>query len=228
MVDAVLKLSGIVKSYGSGETALAVLDGAELAIAPGEVVALVGASGSGKTTLLQITGGLDLPDVGEVSWLGQRIDTLDDATRTRLRSQQLGFVFQFHHLLPEFTALENVMLPQLLAGTGQVDAKLRAESLLERLHVADRGHHLPSQLSGGQQQRVAIARALANRPAMLLADEPTGNLDPHTSDDVFALLLELAREEGLAALIATHNHALAQRLHRVVAMRDGRVVQFTS
>lgn len=224
MVDAVLKLSAIEKSYGAGETVLPVLQGAALAIAPGEVVALVGASGSGKTTLLQITGGLDVPDAGEVRWFGQRIDSLEDAARTRLRAQKLGFVFQFHHLLPEFTALENVMLPQLLAGVGQVDAKSRAESLLERLGVAARGHHLPSQLSGGQQQRVAIARALTNRPGILLADEPTGNLDPHTADDVFALLLELAREEGLSALIATHNHALAQQLHRVLVVRDGKVV----
>ena len=228
MADAAMKLTAIAKSYGQGDTAVRVLKNTGLQVNAGEVVALVGASGSGKTTLLQIAGGLDLPEAGEVHWGGTRIDTLDDAARTRLRGQTLGFVFQFHHLLPEFTALENIILPQLLAGVSMADATTRAESLLERLSVADRGHHLPSQLSGGQQQRVAIARALANRPKMLLADEPTGNLDPQTAEDVFSLLLELAREEGLAALIATHNHELARRLHRAVAMQDGGVVPLAS
>ena len=224
MVDAVLKLEAIKKSYGEGANRLEVLTGAALKVQAGEMVALVGASGSGKTTLLQIAGGLDLPDAGTVHWQNQRIDSLSDTDRTLLRGSTLGFVFQFHHLLPEFTALENVMLPQLLAGQNPEEARARANDLLARLDVQVRAHHLPSQLSGGQQQRVAIARALANRPSVLLADEPTGNLDPNTADDVFALLLELAREEGLAALIATHNHGLARRLHRAVTMEEGCVV----
>ncbi len=224
MADPVLRLENIRKSYLQGENRLEVLRGVSLSIAPGELVALVGVSGSGKTTMLQLAGGLDVPGEGAVLWSGTRIDQLNDAARSAQRNRFLGVVYQFHHLLPEFTALENVMLPQMIGGQGEDAARKRGMELLDRLGVADRAQHLPSQLSGGQQQRAAIARALANRPKLLLADEPTGNLDPTTAQEVFALLLELAKEEGLAALVATHNLDLAARLHRRVDMKDGLVV----
>ncbi len=223
MVEAVLRLEGLKKSYLQGENRLQVLHGVSLSLAPGELVALVGASGSGKTTLLQLAGGLDVPDEGAVLWGGHRIDALGDTARSARRNVFLGVVYQFHHLLPEFTALENVMLPQRIGGADEKTAQRRAMELLERLNVADRAHHLPTQLSGGQQQRVAIARALANRPRLVLADEPTGNLDPTTAEEVFGLLLALAREEGLSALIATHNHDLAARLHRRLDVVQGLV-----
>lgn len=221
MAGDVLRLETIRKSYHQGENRLDVLRGVNLTIAPGELVALVGVSGSGKTTLLQLAGGLDVPNEGAVLWNGERIDRLSDAARSAKRNGFLGVVYQFHHLLPEFTALENVMLPQMIGGQGEAVAETRALALLDRLGVVDRAAHLPSQLSGGQQQRVAIARALANKPSLLLADEPTGNLDPATAQEVFALLLELAKEEGLAALVATHNLELAARLHRRVDVKDG-------
>jgi lipoprotein-releasing system ATP-binding protein len=202
---------------------LTVLDGADLTIRAGEIVALVGPSGSGKSTLLQIAGLLERPDEGEVFLAGEPASGLGDKGRTLMRRRFLGFVYQYHHLLPEFSAEENVIVPQMVAGTGRRAARDRARALLDRMGLAKRGHHRPGQLSGGEQQRVAIARALANAPRVLLADEPTGNLDPNTADSVFAEFMRLVREEGLAALIATHNPDLARRMDRVVALRDGKV-----
>ncbi|SDD78739.1 ABC transporter ATP-binding protein [Rhodospira trueperi] len=202
---------------------LTVLDGADLEIAAGEIVALVGPSGSGKSTLLQIAGLLERPDSGEVLLAGEPASGLGDKGRTLMRRRFLGFVYQYHHLLPEFSAEENVIVPQMVAGTGRRAARDRARALLDRMGLAKRGHHRPGQLSGGEQQRVAIARALANGPRVLLADEPTGNLDPNTADGVFAEFMRLVREEGLAALIATHNPDLARRMDRVVRLREGKV-----
>ena len=223
MSNAVLNLSNITRDYASGGGVLHVLNGANLSIAAGELVALVGPSGSGKSTLLHIAGLLDTPQTGSISIAGSDASTASDATRTRLRNQHIGFIYQFHHLLPELTAAENVTMPQRIAGVKTAEASARAHDLLKRLGLAERAHHYPSQLSGGEQQRVAIARALANKPALILADEPTGNLDPATSDSVTELLLEMAREENVAALIATHNMTLAKRLHRAVTLRDGLV-----
>lgn len=217
----VLSLQGVSRHYTTSAGELQVLKGASLSIAPGELVALVGPSGSGKSTLLQIAGLLDTPQVGSISIAGVDASQATDATRTYLRSQYIGFIYQFHNLLPELTAEENVAMAQRIAGAGVVNATARARTLLERLGLKGRMHHLPSQLSGGEQQRVAIARALANNPALLLADEPTGNLDPDTSATVVNLLLEIAREERVAALVATHNMAIAKRLHRAVTIRHG-------
>ena len=221
MSNAVLNLSNITRDYASGDGILHVLNGANLSIAAGELVALVGPSGSGKSTLLHIAGLLDTPQAGTITIAGSDASTASDATRTRLRNQHIGFIYQFHHLLPELTAEENVAMPMRIAGAKTAEASARAQALLKRLGLAERAHHYPSQLSGGEQQRVAIARALANKPALILADEPTGNLDPTTSDSVTELLLEMAREENVAALIATHNMALAKRLHRAVTLREG-------
>lgn len=221
MSNTVLNLSNITRDYASGGGTLHVLSGANLSIDAGELVALVGPSGSGKSTLLHIAGLLDTPQAGAISIAGSDASTASDATRTRLRNQHIGFIYQFHHLLPELTAEENVTMPMRIAGAKTVEASARAQALLKRLGLAERAHHYPSQLSGGEQQRVAIARALANKPALILADEPTGNLDPATSNSVTELLLEMAREENVAALIATHNMALAKRLHRAVTLRDG-------
>lgn len=219
----VLRLSHISRSYTSAGAPLDVLKDATLELAKGELTALVGPSGSGKTTLLQIAGLLDTPQTGEV-WIAETDATrASDAVRTRLRNQHIGFVYQFHNLLPELSALENVALAQRLAGTGKAKANDRATQLLTRLGLAERLHHLPSQLSGGEQQRVAVARAFANNPALILADEPTGNLDPTTSETVLQLFLEVAKEEGIAALIATHNITLAKRLHRAVTIRTGNI-----
>ena len=220
-----LKLLGIVRTFaeGRGDT-LTVLKGANLTVSPGEIVALVGPSGAGKSTLLHIAGLLESPDAGEV-WLGgQNCSGLEDDKRTRLRRDALGFVYQYHHLLPEFSALENVVLPQMIAGKSNESAKVRAKDLLDRLGLGARLDHRPGQLSGGEQQRVAIARALANSPAVLLADEPTGNLDPTTADRVFQELLALVKGEGVAALIATHNPELALRMDRLVRLEDGVLV----
>lgn len=223
MSEAVLELVGVTRAFGEGRGRLEVLRGADLTVAAGEIVALVGPSGSGKSTLLQIAGLLERPDSGAVRLSGRDCGALGDTERTRLRRDGLGFVYQSHHLLPEFTALENVVVPQMIAGVSRADAAERGMEILARLGLAERASHRPGELSGGEQQRVAIARALANRPGLLLADEPTGNLDPDTADTVFAELLSLVRERGLAALIATHNPELAARMDRRVTVRGGRV-----
>ena len=224
MNNPILRLNNIHKAYAQGASVLPVLNAVSLEVNAGELVALIGPSGSGKSTLLQIAGLLDSPDSGEILIQGAAMQNAADAKRTAVRNQQIGFIYQFHHLLPELTAAENVSLPLLIAGVGKAEANERAHALLSRLKLAERSAHIPAQLSGGEQQRVAIARALANRPALILADEPTGNLDPATSDSVCDLLLEVAAQENVAALIATHNMALAKRLHRVMAMQAGRVV----
>lgn len=222
MSDPVLRLSGIQKTYLKGTPGeVAVLRGAELAIAPGEAVALVAPSGAGKSTLLHIAGLLDTPDAGRVEIAGRDMTGQSDRARTATRRQDVGFVYQFHHLLPEFTAAENVILPQLANGASRTAARTRAGALLAKVGVAERADHRPAALSGGEQQRVAFCRALANAPRLLLADEPTGNLDPATSERVFEALMALVRDTGLAALIATHNLDLAARLDRVVRLRDG-------
>ncbi len=220
---AALSLRGVERRFDQGGRRLEVLRGAALSVSPGELVSLVGPSGSGKSTLLHVAGLLERPDGGEVEIAGRPCGALSDRARTALRRDSLGFVYQFHHLLPEFSALENVVLPQMIARRARREALALARGLLDRVGLSDRHGHLPGQLSGGEQQRVAVARALANRPHLLLADEPTGNLDPETSERVFEELLRLAREDGLAALIATHNHAIARRADRVVALRRGRI-----
>lgn len=217
----VLELRGIERRYRSGDSVLQILRGANLALRAGEITALVAPSGTGKSTLLHLAGLLEPPDAGDVVIEGQSTGKLDDAARTALRRDRIGFVYQFHHLLPEFSALENVVMPQLIAGKSQADAAMRARGLLAAFGLAGREKHPPGKLSGGEQQRVAIARALANQPAVLLADEPTGNLDSKTSDVVFDELLRVVRGAGVAALIATHNDALAARMDRVVTLRDG-------
>ena len=220
-MSEVLALSSICRSYPSSNGALEVLLHANLSLSRGELVALIGPSGSGKSTLLHIAGLLDSPQSGSIHIAGMDASHANDAVRTRLRNQHIGFIYQFHNLLPELTALENVMMPQLIAGTKTAAAKARASELLARLGLAERLIHVPAQLSGGEQQRVAIARALVNKPPLILADEPTGNLDPVTSESVTKLLLDIAREEGVAALIATHNMALAKRLTRAVTITYG-------
>jgi lipoprotein-releasing system ATP-binding protein len=219
-----LRLDGIARNFTQGAKTLEVLKGADLAIQPGEIVALVAPSGGGKSTLLQIAGLLDKPTAGTVSIEGTVFSGLDDRARTSARRRLLGFVYQFHHLLPEFTAEENLAIPLMAAGRGKGAALTRAAGLLDRVGLAERRSHLPAEMSGGEQQRVAICRALANRPRVLLADEPTGNLDPETSGRVFDMLLEVVRETGLAALIATHNQDLAARMDRTVRL-DGGVIR---
>lgn len=221
----VLRLSGIVRNFHQGRSALEVLRGVDLEVNAGEIVALVGPSGSGKSTLLHIAGLLEPPDSGEVSICGADGLGLNDNARTALRRQHLGFVYQYHHLLAEFSALENVMIPQIIAGYGRREARTRALEILEWLGLEARIDHRPARLSGGEQQRVAIGRAIAAAPALLLADEPTGNLDPHTADDVFGVLLKLARGAGLAAVVATHNPDLAARMDRIVRLDEGRLVE---
>lgn len=222
MSDApALELRAVRRTYQQGGNELHVLRGAELTLKRGEVVALVGPSGAGKSTFLHIAGLLEHPDAGEVRFNGQDCGGFNDEKRTQLRRSKLGFVYQFHHLLPEFTAAENVILPQMIAGTGMAEARVRAISLLESMGLGARADHRPGKLSGGEQQRVAIARALANNPAVLLADEPTGNLDPDTADGVFVELIKLAKQHGLAAIIATHNPALASRMDRTVRLEHG-------
>ncbi len=222
--SATLELDGISRTFTQGESRLDVLRGADLVLKPGEIVALLGPSGSGKSTLLQIAGLLERPDQGEVRLNGVGCNALGDTRRTTFRRHYLGFVYQFHHLLPEFSALENIVLPQLLAGTARRQAAIRAAELLEAVGLSERGSHRPAKLSGGEQQRVAIARALANRPRLLLADEPTGNLDQHTAEAVFDVLVRMTRGEGLAALIATHNVELARRMDRAVRLDEGRLI----
>ncbi len=220
----VLELQHLRHSYPQGDGGrLHILQDISLEVASGEIVALMGRSGSGKSTLLHMAGLLDVPESGTLLLNGQKIATQDDATRTKLRQQSIGFVYQFHHLLPEFTALENVMLPQITAGMSVADAKARAHKLLCAVRLQERLLHRPSQLSGGEQQRVAIARALANKPKLLLADEPTGNLDPETAEIVFELLLGVIREEGVGALIATHSPDLAARMDRTLQLDRGRI-----
>ena len=219
-----LVLSGITKGYNRGEPSeVLVLRGASLSLAKGEVVALVAPSGAGKSTLLHIAGLLDVPDSGAVRLGGREMGGLSDKARTEARRAEVGFIYQFHHLLPEFTALENVVIPQLANGVANADAEARAMELLGKVGVGARAAHRPAALSGGEQQRVAFCRALANAPKLLLADEPTGNLDPATSDQVFGVLMDLVRETGLSALIATHNLELAARMDRVVRLTAGQV-----
>ncbi len=226
MSDNVLKLDNISKVYNQGKAAeITVLKDATLALSAGEVVALVAPSGAGKSTLLHIAGLLDSPNAGQVSIHGQDTGALNDRRRTAIRRQHVGFIYQFHHLLPEFTALENVVLPQLANGVSAEEARDRAMKLLSKVKVEHRASHRPAALSGGEQQRVAFCRALANGPALLLADEPTGNLDPGTSETVFSALMELVRETGLSALIATHNMELAARMDRVLRLDNGGIVR---
>jgi lipoprotein-releasing system ATP-binding protein len=221
----VLELKNIRRWYDQGQgRELKVLNGADLAIKAGELVALIGPSGSGKSTLLQVAGLLDTPQQGEIIISGESAGNASDTERTRLRNRHIGFIYQFHHLLGECTAEENIMLPCLLAGASKAQARERAQSLLEKLGIEARASHLPSQMSGGEQQRVAIGRALANKPKLILGDEPTGNLDPATSDNVTMLLLDVVKSEGAAALIATHNMQLAGRLSRAVTLDQGQVV----
>ena len=223
-----LELKNVVKTFKQGASKLEVLKGVDFAIAPGEIVALIGPSGSGKSTMLQIAGLLEKPTKGDV-WLdGQRCSKLGDNARTNLRRDYLGFVYQYHNLLGDFSATENVALPQMIAGIGQKVANERAKWLLNRMGLGKRLSHRPSELSGGEQQRVAIARALANSPKLLLADEPTGNLDPRTSDGVFLELLSIVKETGLSALIATHNFELADKMDRKVTLRDGKLIDMRS
>lgn len=223
MSESALELRDIVRTYKTGGSSLTVLNGANLSIAPGELIGLVAPSGAGKSTLLHVAGLLEYPDGGDVLVDGASCNRMKDAERTRIRRDKLGFVYQFHHLLPEFDALENVMLPELIAGAPKRKARETALALLDSVGLSERVKHRPSRLSGGEQQRVAIARALANAPSVLLADEPTGNLDPATADKVFEILLKQVRERGLAALIATHNVALAERMDRVFTLKNGRI-----
>jgi len=222
-----LRLIGVERHYEDAAGRLTVLNGANLTVFPGEMVAVVAPSGAGKSTLLHIAGLLERPDAGDVHICGRPTGKLSDTDRTALRRIHIGFVYQFHHLLPEFSALENIMMPQLIRGTNRKLATQRAMQLLAYMRVRDRSTHRPSQLSGGEQQRVAIARAVANAPRLLLADEPTGNLDPTTSGHVFDGLTQLVRASKLAAVIATHNHDLAARMDRCITLKDGKVVELS-
>jgi lipoprotein-releasing system ATP-binding protein len=225
MSEVMLALDGVTKAYNKGEVGeVVVLRGASLTVARGEVVALVAPSGAGKSTLLHIAGLLDTADSGQMRLDGTDLAGLSDRARTDTRRRDVGFIYQFHHLLPEFTALENISLPQLANGVPRDQAQARAQALLDQVGVGHRAQHRPAALSGGEQQRVAFCRALANGPRLLLADEPTGNLDPATSDQVFGALMALVRDTGLSALIATHNMDLAARMDRIVRLEAGRVV----
>ncbi|MBP6952091.1 MAG: ABC transporter ATP-binding protein [Alphaproteobacteria bacterium] len=221
MNNAVLSLKGLTRIFHQGPEDLHVLRGIDLNLYPGEIVALVGPSGSGKSTLLQTAGLLEKTDGGDIIIDGKNCSSLNDTARTQIRRDVLGFVYQFHHLLPEFDAEENIILPQMIAGKSYHDAKRRAHDLLTEVGLLERASHRPARLSGGEQQRIAIVRALANRPKVLLADEPTGNLDEHTAAAVFDKLIQLVRQENLAALIATHNMSLAQRMDRILTLHDG-------
>lgn len=224
MSDPVLSLQGLQKTYNAGLPGeVQVLRGIDLTLNAGEVVALVAPSGAGKSTMLHIAGLLDVPDSGTVSLAGQDMTGLSDRKRTAARRSDIGFIYQFHHLLPEFSALENIVLPQLAAGVARKAAEAHARELLDTVGIAPRANHRPAALSGGEQQRVAFCRALANKPRLLLADEPTGNLDPETSDQVFGALMDLVRGTGLSALIATHNMELAARMDRVVRLNAGQL-----
>jgi lipoprotein-releasing system ATP-binding protein len=220
-----LRIAAVEKSYHDAAGKLTILDSADFEIFPGEMVALIAPSGAGKSTLLHIAGLLERPDSGEVYIAGKPTGRLSDPDRTRIRRLQVGFVYQFHHLLPEFTALENIMMPQLIRGIDRREATKRSMQLLAYMRVQERATHRPPELSGGEQQRVAIARAVANAPRLLLADEPTGNLDPHTAGFVFDGLIRLVRASKLAAVIATHNHELAARMDRRITLRQGKIVE---
>jgi lipoprotein-releasing system ATP-binding protein len=221
----VLFLQGVERRYSQGDTALEILKGVEFGAWLGQSIALVAPSGTGKSTLLHIAGLLEHPDAGEVYIDGVATSNLSDIERTRIRRVEMGFVYQAHHLLPEFSALENVVMPQMIRGLSRKESEKRAHELLSYLGLKNRVEHRPAELSGGEQQRVAIARAMANAPRILLADEPTGNLDPHTADHVFGTLTELVRASGLAAIIATHNLELARRMDRRVTIQEGMVVE---
>jgi lipoprotein-releasing system ATP-binding protein len=221
MNNAVLQLKDIRRSFVQGGQKLEILRGASLAVARGEIVALLGPSGCGKTTLLQIAGLLENPDSGEIFINGRKVAGTADKLRTELRRTQIGFIYQAHHLLPDFTAIENLLLPQYIAGVRKKEAQARALKLLESVGLLPRAGHYPSQMSGGEQQRVAIARALVNRPSLLLADEPTGNLDPQTAEDVFQVLLQTIRSLKIGALVVTHNAELAGRMDRILRLKDG-------
>jgi lipoprotein-releasing system ATP-binding protein len=227
MSDVHLQLSQVHRHYGEGDTKVRVLEAADLTVQGGELVAIVAPSGAGKSTLLHLAGLLERPQAGEVTITGLPTSKLNERGRTLLRRNTIGYVYQFHHLLPEFSAIENVAMPQLIAGVEQGAANARAQELLDLLGVGPRAQHRPAELSGGEQQRVAIARAAANHPRIILADEPTGNLDPATSEVVFEALAGLIRQEGVAALIATHNFDLARRANRIVTLRDGLIVETT-
>ncbi|HZZ30790.1 MAG TPA: ABC transporter ATP-binding protein [Phenylobacterium sp.] len=221
MSDPVLSIRGLERSYVTGAGELTVLRGVDLDVQPGEIVGLIGPSGSGKSSLLHAAGLLEHPNAGRITIEGRDCSDLPDRGRTRVRLATIGFVYQFHHLLPEFTALDNVALPLMIAGVPRAKAQARAAALLGELGLSGRVQHQPAQMSGGEQQRVAVARALANSPRLLLADEPTGNLDPHTSTAVFENLYNLARRTGVAAVVATHNLELARHMDRVFALKDG-------
>jgi lipoprotein-releasing system ATP-binding protein len=225
MSPPALRLSKVERHYSQGDTRLDILRGVDIAIWPGEAVALVAPSGAGKSTLLHVAGLLEKPDAGEILIEGKNTAAMSDDARTALRRVTIGFVYQFHHLLPEFSAEENVVLPQMIRGLGRAEAKRRAGELLDYLGLLPRRTHRPAELSGGEQQRVAIARAVANAPRILLADEPTGNLDPHTAGHVFSTLVSIVRASGLAALIATHNLDLAAQMDRRITLQDGLVAQ---
>ena len=219
--EPVVRAIGVTKTYAEGRIRTGVLHGIDFAVAPGETVAIIGASGAGKSTLLHILGGLDLPTEGEVEVGGQRMNALTDAERGKLRNRALGFVYQFHHLLPEFTALENVMMPVLLDGRPVAEAASRAQVLLESVGLAHRVQHKPGELSGGERQRAAVARALVNKPACVLGDEPTGNLDEGNAAQVYALMLELNREVGTSFILVTHDHRLAAKMDRTLELHNG-------
>ena len=221
MSDVALALDGVVRTYRPAGQPLEVLRGASLSIGRGELVALVGPSGAGKSTLLHVAGLLERPDDGDIVIDGRSCGSMSDGDRTAVRRDEIGFVYQFHHLMPEFSALENIMIPQLLSGVARRQSRQRAEELLGLVHLTERAGHRPARLSGGEQQRVAIARALANRPLVVLADEPTGNLDHNTADDVFDLFVAFVRQGNLGALVATHNMDLARRMDRVLRLDDG-------
>jgi lipoprotein-releasing system ATP-binding protein len=223
MSEPALLVEGLTRSFAQGDARIDVLRGVDLVIQPGEIVALLGPSGSGKSTLLQAVGLLEGGFGGRISIAGERVEALDSAGRTRVRRDRLGFIYQFHHLLPDFSALENVQLAGMVAGRAPADAAARGRELLERLGLGARLSHRPAQLSGGEQQRVAVARALANKPALVLADEPTGNLDEATADVVLGEFVRLVRDEGSAALVATHNLALAAQADRVLRLHEGRL-----
>jgi lipoprotein-releasing system ATP-binding protein len=220
----VLRLRGVQHAFGQGGRKLEILTGADLDVSPGEIVAWVGPSGAGKSTLLHIAGLLDQPNGGEIWIDGEECSKLSDTPRTMVRRHKLGFVYQYHHLLAEFTALENIVIPQIIAGFTMKEARARSTDILKWMGLAERATHRPARLSGGEQQRVAIGRAIATGPRLLLADEPTGNLDPATADEVFGVLLKLVRGAGMAALIATHNPELARRMDRTVRLADGKLV----
>lgn len=226
MSKPVLELRGIDRTYASGAGELVVLRAAALTLSAGELVGLIGPSGSGKSTLLHTAGLLEKPQGGEVLLEGQNCMEMSDAELTGMRRDKLGFIYQFHHLLPEFTAEDNIAMPLMIGGVSRKKARVKAQGLLSDMGLADRGHHQPGQLSGGEQQRVAIARALANDPSLIIADEPTGNLDPATTDRVFEALIRMARDEGAAVLVATHNMALIQHMDRVLTLENGKLVPY--